>query len=84
MYVVEYVHKYYIYRFVFPKKHFRISDKAPAYFTGQSFRHYDTTTGFACVNEDQTQGGCSDYEARQAGKDLNKFCVFAQLVFSLQ
>ena len=45
------------------KNNCRISDKAPAYFTGQSFRYYDTTTGFACVNSRQA-GDCHDYEAR--------------------
>ncbi|XP_066292335.1 mucin-5AC-like [Branchiostoma lanceolatum] len=36
----------------------------PAYQTGETFHHFDTTIGFGCKNSDQRDRSCLDYEVR--------------------
>ncbi len=42
----------------------RKSDKKPAEQTGEVFRVYDNVRGFACVNKEQPDRRCDDYELR--------------------
>ena len=39
-------------------------DKVPALATGEKFKHNDTAVGFACINEEQADKKCQDYEVR--------------------
>ncbi len=43
---------------------YRRSDKKPAYQTGEVIRVFNTVSGLACVNKDQPDGRCDDYEVR--------------------
>ncbi len=44
--------------------HCRKSDKKPADQTGEVLRAYDTKSGLICVNNDQPDKYCDDYEVR--------------------
>ncbi len=51
----------------------RKSDQKPAYQTGEILRAYNSKDGLICVNNEQPDGRCDDYEVRMCCPGKNNF-----------